>query len=319
MSSVVQVRRVPRRPFILPFLFACVWFRFGRVPTPPLITWLSICHLSACGVAFTPLSVPQLDPTAMTSNITQFHPLSERQERRLIDYLDTKYLEIRHEYSRRHQPGSNLPTLGAYLLVTRPLLTVTLQVPPIAQSGMLRTSLLLRLTGTVMEDVFGYSPHDTDLTLLLEWLDILDRGWLTVLSRSVWDPARGEGLEVPEKSLDKCPPPTQTDNTRIHSLLITGISALDNWMKENGVDEDKIRDMRDLGYQIHLDELFHRTLTRLHELQQDNDDDEEELLARLPSWSPAEENLDVDAQMDGERAAMDGSNEDMRERLYDHT
>jgi hypothetical protein len=45
-----------------------------------------------------------------------------------------------------------------------------------------------------------------------------------------------------------------------------------------------------LGYQSTFDELFHRTLTKLRELELDKVDDEEELLAHLPSWSTAEEN-----------------------------
>jgi hypothetical protein len=35
--------------------------------------------------------------------------------------------------------------------------------------------------------------------------------------------------------------PTQTDCTRVHSLLVTGISALENWMEGKEEDEDKLR------------------------------------------------------------------------------
>ena len=37
----------------------------------------------------------------MIPETVQIHPLSQRQERRLLDYLDEKYLKIRQEYSRR--------------------------------------------------------------------------------------------------------------------------------------------------------------------------------------------------------------------------
>ncbi|KAH9978463.1 hypothetical protein BJV74DRAFT_780632, partial [Russula compacta] len=210
-------------------------------------------------------------------------PLSERQERRLLDYVDQKYLRIRQEYSRRHEPESELPTLRAYFLATQTLLTLTLQVPPLTQSGMLRISLLLRLTGTVMEDIVGYPPGATDLSPLLEWLDMLDRGWLSVLCRQAWDPVRGEGVELPEELLEKTPLPTQTDRTRVHSLLITGISTLEDWREgKNEDDEDSlVHDMRRLGHQNTFDDLFHRTLTKLHELGPDEGDDEEELLAHL--------------------------------------
>jgi hypothetical protein len=145
----------------------------------------------------------------MTSGTVRIYPLSDQQERRLLDYLDAKYLEIHQEYRRRsasrgitctlspwlmivprHEPQSKLPTLRDYLMATQSLFTLTLQIPPVAPSGMMRTSLLLRLTGTVTEDVLGYSPDSTDLTPLLEWLDMLDRGWLCVLCGRAWDPAR---------------------------------------------------------------------------------------------------------------------------------
>jgi hypothetical protein len=35
---------------------------------------------------------------------------------------------------------------------------LTLQIPSVALSGMLRTSLLLRLTGTVLDEIVRYDP-----------------------------------------------------------------------------------------------------------------------------------------------------------------
>jgi len=201
----------------------------------------------------------------------------------------------------RHEPESELPTLQAYLLAMRTLLTLVLQIPPVALSGMLRTSLLLRLTGTVLDDIVGYRPDVADLIPLLQWLDVLDNGWLSVLCRHAWDPMRG-GVELPEELLQKTPLPTQTDCTRVHSLLVTGTSELEKWMEgKNEAEEDNlVDDMRRLGYQSTFDELFHRTLTKLHELELDKVDDEAELLAHLPSWSTAEENPYVDvAGVDG--------------------
>jgi hypothetical protein len=137
---------------------------------------------------------------------------------------------------------------------------------------------------------------------------------------------RGEGAELSEELLEMTPLPTQTDCTRVHSLLVTGISAVENWMEGKHEDEDEdeednlVRDMRRLGYQSNFDELFYRTLTKLHELEPDEGDDEEELLAHLPSWDIAEENPDSDmAGMDGDSVDMGGSNEDMEEILSDHT
>lgn len=146
-----------------------------------------------------------------------------------------------------------------------------------------------------MEDITGYSPGGTDLVPLLEWSDMLDCGWLCVLCRRAWDPLRGEGVVLPEELVEKTPLPTQTDCTRVHSLLITGIGALENWME--GEHEDKedslVHDMRRLGYQSTFDELFHRTLTKLHELGLGEGPDEEELLARLPSLDTVGESPNV--------------------------
>jgi len=245
---------------------------------------------------------------------SQIRPLSEPQERRLLDYLDEKYREIHQEYSKRHEPASKLPTLRAYLDAMRSLLALTLQVPPVAPSGMLRISLLLRLTNTVMEDAPGYSPDSTDLAPLLKWLDFLDRGWLSVLCMQAWDPVSGEGVDLPGHLVEKIPPPTQTDRTRVHSLLVTGSSTLGDWMEEKSEDgEDSlVHDMRRLGHQSAFDELFHRTLTRLRELESDEGDDEEELLARLPSWDSGAEG-DVDTL---NNEGKEGSDDDMEEAVY---
>ena len=276
----------------------------------------------------------------MASRSVRIRPLSEPQERRLLDYLDEKYREIHQEYSkrsvyilspapalyptlitiRRHEPASKLPTLRAYLDTLRSLLALTLQVPPVSPSGMLRISLLLRLTNSVMEDVPGYSPDSSDLVPLLKWLDLLDRGWFSVLCMQSWDPVRGEGVDLPQHLLEKIPPATQTDCTRVHSLLVTGTSTLEDWMegKNEDTEDSLVHDMRRLGHQSAFDELFHRTLTRLRELGSGEGDDEEELLARLPSWDSGAEGLDgeVDTLNEG-GVDTEGSDDDMEEAVYD--
>jgi hypothetical protein len=138
----------------------------------------------------------------------------------------------------------------------------------------------------------------------MQWLDMLDRGWLSVLYRRTWDPMRG-GVGLPEELLKKTPLPTQTDCTRVHSLLGMGISALENWMEGKSEDDEGnlVHDMRRLGYQSTFDEVFYRTLSKLHELELDKVDDEQELLAHLPSWGTAEENPDVDVHVAGMEGA----------------
>jgi hypothetical protein len=176
------------------------------------------------------------------------------------------------------------------------LLTLTLQVPPVTPSGMLRISLLLRLTSTAIGDIPGYTADSIDLAPLLKWLDLLDRGWLSVLCKQAWDPVTGDSVELPQHLLEITSPPTPTDCTRVYSLLITGESALEGWMEDKGkYDEDSlVHDMRRLGHQHQnvFDQTFHRTLAKLRELGLDEDNDEEELLARLPDWGSAEEGVD---------------------------
>jgi hypothetical protein len=186
---------------------------------------------------------------------------------------------------------------------------------------MLRISLLLRLTGTVIEDIPGYTPDGTDLPLVLEWLDMLDRGWLSVLCKQAWGPVRGESEELPQHLLEMTPAPTQTDCTRVHSLLITGTSALEDWMEnKSGDDDDKlVHDMRWLGHQDVFDEVFSRTLTKLRELGQDEGGDEEELLAHLPCWSTVEEGVEGDvSSIDRDEVEMNGGDDGMEETMYDH-
>ena len=235
-------------------------------------------------------------------------------------YTDRLLVYFHHhstEKCSRHDPESKLPTLRTYLLAMRSLLSLTLQVPPVPPSGILRTSLLLRLTGTAMEDIPGYSPDGTDLIPLLEWLDILDRGWLSVLCGRVWDQVRGQGLDLPEELLENAPLPTQTDCTRVHSLLIAGISTLEDWLEGKNEDEEDslVHDMQRLGHLSTFDMLFHQTLSKLRELGPGEGVDEEELLARLPSWDTVGEDQNgyvTDMDMDG--VDRDGSNE-----LYEDT
>jgi hypothetical protein len=72
--------------------------------------------------------------------------------------------------------------------------------------------------------------------------------------------------------------------------------------------------MRRLGHQSAFDELFHRSLTRLRELGTEEGDDEEELLARLPSWDSSAEDT-----LNGGKVDSEGSDDDMEEAVYDNS
>jgi hypothetical protein len=74
MSSVARVRRVPRKPIFCFVLCTCTL----QLPLAMIMT---------------------------SSQSIRIRPLSEQQERRLLDYLDGKYLEIHREFSRRSAPN----------------------------------------------------------------------------------------------------------------------------------------------------------------------------------------------------------------------
>jgi hypothetical protein len=108
----------------------------------------------------------------------------------------------------------------------------------------------------------------------------------------------------------------------VHGLLIAGINTLENWLEGKNEDEEDslVHDMQRLGHPSTFDRLFRQTLSKLRELGPGEGADEEELLARLPSWDTVGEDQNAygtDMDMDG--VDRDGSNEDMEETLYEDT
>lgn len=140
---------------------------------------------------------------------------------------------------------TKLPTLSAYLDAMQKLLAFILQIPPVDPSTHLRTAFLLRLTGDVMISVPGYPPEMNELQLLLDFLDDLDQAWLAVLRSQIWDPSAGEGVDliVPVNQFEPGEPPiksspvSQTERTRLRSVLITGTAGLEEWLTGLKTDE----------------------------------------------------------------------------------
>ncbi|KII89430.1 hypothetical protein PLICRDRAFT_698472 [Plicaturopsis crispa FD-325 SS-3] len=208
---------------------------------------------------------------AETSPQSTVSALSPRQERRLIEYLDNRFLAITRAYKKRTVPQSststapdtplNIPTLTSYLAATREVLSLILQIPPIDPSTSLRTTFLLRFTGETMSCICGYPPVAEDIPELLEWLDDLDNAWLTVLQARVWDPSLRAGVDliIPAEEFSKpvhSTPLNQTERTRLRSLLVGGTSSLEEWLAG-------IVDEEGEGEQQALDDLFSRTLEEL--------------------------------------------------------
>ncbi|KAH6909116.1 hypothetical protein BKA70DRAFT_1222018 [Coprinopsis sp. MPI-PUGE-AT-0042] len=149
-------------------------------------------------------------------------PLTSFQERRLINYLDDRWLELMRNFKKRSQQSSKLPTLNDYLEEARHLLALILQIPPVDPSTALRTTYLLRLTGDVLGSIVGYSvtrrvsdpfaipTSDNEkptlslqdvrarLVDLVDFLDDLDQAWVAVLQSQAWDPSSAEGVDISE-------------------------------------------------------------------------------------------------------------------------
>ncbi|OBZ75959.1 hypothetical protein A0H81_04932 [Grifola frondosa] len=180
--------------------------------------------------------------------------LSALQERKLVNYLEDQFMEITRNYKKRSDPSSSLQTLSSYLDATHPLLYFILQIPPWIRRRRCA------------------SPSCS----LLAWLNDLDRGWLAVLRSQAWDPGAGVGADLvlhPDVSL-RSTPASQTERTRLRSLLISGTSRLEEWLEAlDSTNEDYLLTLERLGLQQAFDELFSGTLTEMGSLASTNVDD----------------------------------------------
>ncbi|TCD66418.1 hypothetical protein EIP91_001409 [Steccherinum ochraceum] len=217
-------------------------------------------------------------------------PLSQKQERKLVEYLEDHFLDLTGNFKKRlvdlgsplswHQsysdPSTTLPSLSSYLKAAHTLLSLILQIPPIDPSTSLRTALLLRLSGDVMDSIPGYKPDTETLAELLAWLNDLDNAWLAVLRAQVWDVDAREGVDLILSDLDidqaqtlHSAPPTQTERTRLRSLLIGGTAKMEEWLcglDTTGQDADYETVLENLGLQQGFDDLFSGTLTEMGSL-----------------------------------------------------
>ncbi|KJA19074.1 hypothetical protein HYPSUDRAFT_144172 [Hypholoma sublateritium FD-334 SS-4] len=217
--------------------------------------------------------------------------LTSKQERRLVDFLDETFLQLTRNFKKRSEASSKAQTLPAYLEETRHILALILQIPPIDPSTSLRTAYLLRLTGDSLGSIPGYKIGTGDgvreiLQDLADFLDDLDQAWVAVLKGQVWDPRTAEGVDLnintDSSALPrplKSSPPSQTDLTRLRSLLLSGESALEDWMSNDGAQGDEaapdesedVSTMLDrLGLLDDFDSLFARTFGLLGEFGGDN-------------------------------------------------
>ena len=67
--------------------------------------------------------------------------------------------------------------------------------------------------------------------MLLDWLQDLDKGWLAVLRSQGWDPAGRSGVNIKLPDGVRPGPLSQTERTRLKSVLVAGIEMLEEWVE----------------------------------------------------------------------------------------
>ena len=145
-------------------------------------------------------------------------------------------------------------------------MSLILQIPPVEPSASLRTAFLLRLTGDALSSISGYPADLGILPELIDWLDDLDQAWICVLRSQVWVPPTKGGADLTldtesDTGVSAGSPMSQTERTRLRSLLVAGEATLEVWLA--GVDTEEVdleTTFERLGVQDKLDNIFSRTL-----------------------------------------------------------
>lgn len=119
------------------------------------------------------------------------------------------------------------------------------------------------------------------LPQLLDWLNDLDRGWLAILRSQAWDTDTRQGVDVPREHDGLRPPDgdttgtligsplSQTERTRLRSLLIGGTAQLEEWLVDldaAGRGADYTAALETMGLQQGFDDLFSGTLSEMGSL-----------------------------------------------------
>ena len=147
------------------------------------------------------------------------------------------------------------------------MLSLILQIPPIDPSAPLRTSLLLRLTGDVLHSIPGYAPDMATLPLLLAWLQDLDGGWLAVLRAQAWDADTNVGRDAVLPDGAGAAPVSQTERTRLRSVLLAGAEGLEEWLERLDTDGEGFEVVLErVGLEQAFNELFAGTLAEMGSL-----------------------------------------------------
>ena len=202
----------------------------------------------------------------VSGNMQLHRALSERQESRLVLYLDDALLKIQRKYQKRNEPSASFSTLFTFLEAWDTPLDLVTSIPIIGSSAALRDAYLLRVTSELTEGIIGYNVamdtrrRDVQLTFVLYWLDLLDRVWSARMNREQLDlnAARHDSKaaypwDKDEKTLQNArdatssfQPPTsristplpadvvtfqQTDRIRLREVLVTARGHIFSWMR----------------------------------------------------------------------------------------
>ncbi|KAJ9100687.1 hypothetical protein QFC21_003732 [Naganishia friedmannii] len=182
--------------------------------------------------------------------------LTASQQALLEEHVEETFRNIDRDYNKRTDPASAIPTVDV-LLSERlsSLLELILAIPTVHPTAYLQVAYLLRFTATAREWIAGYpltwpteyarevqAGHDLSdeeqaqqtVSLLLAFLQSLDRGWRKVLESK--EPASGAAYEPPGEAL----PPTisanrvsltMTERVRLRSSILSLRQTLIKWIE----------------------------------------------------------------------------------------
>jgi hypothetical protein len=139
---------------------------------------------------------------------------------------------------------------------------------------------MLRLTGEVLKGIVGYplarNHNDSGgvnldvVREVLDWLDDIDNAWVLILQGQIFDPTTKRGIDLlvdsstPASTSDNV---TQTERTRLRSLLVGGSAALEEWVQEVGDGGVLFDRLEEAGLREELDEIFMGTLREIGGLE----------------------------------------------------
>ncbi|UZJ55258.1 hypothetical protein CBS101457_004578 [Exobasidium rhododendri] len=133
--------------------------------------------------------------------------LTQKQEMRLMNYLDDAFLQINRGFNKRHDPSSSsVPTLSSFIQAYASILLILASIPPIGPSASLLVSYLLRYTNELLDGISGYEvcskeglegddddesekrrSLDAGFRSVIQSVDVLDRVWSCVLRGQMVD------------------------------------------------------------------------------------------------------------------------------------